>query len=64
LADLDASEWRWVGETVVVGRSDSSSRGGKGKLLDELRMASVDNFQVRELATQLSWQLNIHAAFC
>ena len=57
LADLDDSD-------VEVDKSDGGGRSeqgrqqrtvGKGKLLDELRMASVDNFQVRELVTQLSW---------
>ena len=62
LEDLDASE---VG---VDGKDSGGRRGpppqwrpqqqqmvGKGKLSDELRMATVDNFQVRELATQLYW---------
>ena len=63
LADLDAPEVE-VGGRDSGGRRERPPQGrqqqqqqmvGKGKLLDELRMASVDNFQVRELATQLSW---------
>ena len=62
LADLDAPEVEVDGrdsggrrEPPPQGRQQQQQMVGKGKLLDELRMATVDNFQVRELATQLSW---------
>jgi hypothetical protein len=60
LADLDASEVEVDGrdsgrrEQPPQGRQQQQQIVGKGKLLGELRMASADNFQVRELATQLS----------
>jgi hypothetical protein len=70
MADLDNSEVEVDGGNRG-GRREPPSQGrqqqqqqvvGKGKLLDELRMATVDNFQVRELATPIDclWQLNTH----
>jgi hypothetical protein len=61
LADLEASDAEVVGrdgsngrERPPQGQPQQQQMVGKGNLLDELRMATVDNFQVRELATQLS----------
>jgi hypothetical protein len=69
MADLDDSEVE-VDRSNRGGRKGAPPQGrqqqqqvvGKGKLLDELRMATVDNFQVRELATPIDclWQLNTH----
>ncbi len=67
LADLDASEAE-ADDRDSGSRRERPPQGrqqqmvGKGTLLDELRIASVDNFQVRELTNQLFWA-NTHTTF-